>query len=68
MTTRPVFRVYEITFDDGYIGRIAMSAVREVSFRQEIAEGERTGIVDMKFLLETEDRNEARALAGGCEV
>src|SRR5690606_36978125 len=52
MTTRPIFRVYEIKFDDGFVGRIAMSALREVSFRQEIAEGERTGIMGMKLLLE----------------
>ena len=62
-----VYRVYEITFDDGFVGRVAMSALREISFRQEIAEGKRTGIVDMRILAETEDRNEARALAG-CEI
>lgn len=28
------FRVYEVTFDDGYVGRIAMSALRETSFRR----------------------------------
>lgn len=63
-----IFRVYEITFDDGYVGRIAMSALRELSFRQEIAEGKRTGIVDMQLIAETEDRNEARALADGWEI
>lgn len=68
MATRPVFRVYEIKFDDGFVGRIAMSALREMSFRQEIAEGKRTGIMGMTLLLETEDRNEARALAGDWEV
>ena len=68
MATRPIFRVYEIKFDDGFVGRVAMSALREMSFRQEIAEGERTGIVDMTLIAETEDRNEARALANGWEV
>lgn len=67
MTTRPVFRVYEIKFDDGFVGRVAMSALREMSFRQEIEEG-RTGIVGMKLIAETEDRNEARMLADGWEV
>ena len=62
------FRVYEITFNDGYVGRVAMSALREVSFRQEIANGERTGIVSMKLIAETTDRNEARKLAGGWEI
>lgn len=68
MATRPVFRVYELTFDDGYVGRVAMSALREISFRQEIAEGKRTGIVDMMLIAETESRNEARALAGDWEI
>lgn len=63
-----VFRVYEITFNDGYVGRVAMSALRELSFRQEIAEGKRTGIVEMQLIAETEDRNEARALADGWEI
>lgn len=63
-----VFRVYEITFDDGYVGRVAMSALREMSFRREIAEGKRTGIAGMRLIAETEDRNEARALAGGWEI
>lgn len=62
------FRVYEMTFDDGSVGRVAMSALRETSFRQEIAEGKRTGIVDMQLIAETEDRNEARTLAGGWEI
>jgi len=60
--------VYEITFNDGFIGRVAMSALREASFRQEIAEGRRVGIVSMQLIAETEDRNKARALAGGWEV
>ena len=63
-----LYRVYEIKFADGFVGRVAMSAVREVSFRQEIAEGERIGIVDMTLIAETEDRNEARMLADGWEV
>ena len=63
-----IFRVYEITFDDGYVGRVAMSALREMSFRREIAEGKLTGIVGMRLIAETEDRNEARALAGGWEI
>ena len=63
-----IFRVYEITFDDGYVGRVAMSALREMSFRQEITEGQWNGIVDMTLVAETEDRNEARALAGGWEI
>lgn len=63
-----VYRVYEITFDDGFVGRVAMSALREISFRQEIAEGKRAGIVSMKLIAETEDRNEARSLADGCEI
>jgi len=63
-----VFRVYELKFDDGFIGRVAMSALRELSFRQEIAEGRRVGIVGMQLIAETEDRNEARALAGGWEI
>lgn len=62
------FRVYELKFDDGFVGRVAMSALREMSFRQEIANGERTGIVSMKLLTETTDRNEARKLAGGWEI
>jgi len=62
-----IFRVYEITFNDGFVGRVAMSALREVSFRREIANGERTGIVDMKLIAETTDRNEARKLAD-CEI
>lgn len=62
------FRVYEITFVDGFVGRAAMSELREMSFRQEIAEGKLTGIVGMKLLAETEDRNEARTLAGGWEI
>ena len=68
MATGLVFRVYELTFDDGFVGRVAMSALREMSFRQEIAEGKRTGIVDMRLVAETEDRNEARALADGWEI
>lgn len=68
MATRPVFRVYEITFDDGSVGRVAMSALRETSFRQEIAEGRRTGIVGMQLVAETKDRNEARMLADGWEI
>lgn len=63
-----MFRVYELKFDDGYIGRVAMSALRETSFRQEITEGKRTGIVDITLIAETEDRNEARRLAGGWEI
>lgn len=63
-----MYRVYELTFDDGYVGRVAMSALREVSFRREIAEGKRTGIVDMRLIAETEDRNEARALSDGWEI
>lgn len=63
-----LYRVYELKFDDGYIGRVAMSALRETSFRQEITEGRRTGIVDMTLIAETEDRNKARALAGGWEI
>ena len=68
MANKLIFRVYEITFDDGSVGRVAMSAVREVSFCREIAEGKRTGIVDMKLIAETENRNEARILADGWEV
>ena len=63
-----IYRVYEITFDDGFVGRVAMSALRERSFRQEITEGKRTGIVNMQLIAETEDRNEARKLAGGWEI
>lgn len=63
-----LFRVYEITFDDGFVGRVAMSALRELSFRQEITEGRWTGIAGMRLVAETEDRNEARALAGGWEI
>jgi len=63
-----IFRVYEITFDDGFVGRVAMSALRELSFRQEINDGKRAGIVSMRLIAETEDRNEARALAGGWEI
>lgn len=63
-----MFRVYEITFDDGFVGRVAMSALRETSFRQEITEGRRTGIVDMTLIAETEDRNKARILADGWEI
>lgn len=62
------FRVYEITFNDGFVGRVAMSTLREISFRQEIAEGKRTGIAHMQLIAETEDRNKARALANGCEI
>lgn len=63
-----IFRVYELTFDDGFVGRVAMSALREASFRREIAEGKRVGIVSMRLIAETEDRNEARALADGWEI
>ena len=63
-----LYRVYELKFDDGYVGRVAMNALREVSFRQEIAEGKRTGIMGMTLIAETEDRNEARMLADGWEV
>lgn len=63
-----IFRVYELTFDDGYIGRVAMSALREMSFRQEITEGRWSGLVGMQLIAETEDRNEARALADGWEI
>lgn len=63
-----IFRVYEVTFDDGYVGRVAMSALREMSFRQEINEGRRVGIASMQLIAETEDRNEARALADGWEI
>src|SRR5690606_21150989 len=63
-----IYRVYEITFDDGYVGRIAMSALRERSFRQEITEGKRTGIAHMQLIAETADRNKARALADGWEI
>lgn len=62
-----MYRVYEITFADGFVGRVAMSALRELSFRQEITGG-KTGIVDMKLIAETEDRNVARTLAGGWEI
>lgn len=65
---RVIFRVYELTFDDGFIGRVAMNELREMSFRREITDGERTGIVGMKLIAETEDRNEARALADGWEI
>lgn len=65
---RVIFRVYEITFNDGYVGRVAMSALRELSFRQEINEGRRVGIASMQLIAETEDRNEARALADGWEI
>ncbi len=68
MVNKLVFRVYELTFDDGFVGRVAMSALREMSFRQEIAEGKRTGIVSMKLVAETKNRNEARSLADGWEI
>lgn len=68
MATGLVFRVYELTFDDGFVGRVAMSELREMSFRQEIAEGKRTGIVSMKLVAETKNRNEARSLADGWEI
>lgn len=63
-----MYRVYRLTMDDGFVGFVAMSALREISFREQIARGELVGIETMDLVAETPDRNGARVLANGNEA
>lgn len=60
---KPVFRVFKMTLDDGTDSHIAMSDLREMSFREELANGRWPTIVSLELIHETEDRNEARNMA-----
>ncbi|QGP93414.1 hypothetical protein MGLY_28220 [Neomoorella glycerini] len=64
---KPVYRLYEARNpgeSDVYL--VAMSDLRELSFRKEIARGERPMQL-IRLVVETSDRNEARNIAD-CEV
>jgi hypothetical protein len=64
----PMYRVYEArNHDETGAYQVAVSAVREISLREEIASGERRMAL-LRMVLETDDRNEARAAAGGMEI
>ncbi len=64
---KPVYRVYEAQNPgESEVYRVAMSGLRELSFREEIARGERL-VQLIRLVAETDDRNEARAQAD-CEV
>ncbi|RJO61956.1 MAG: hypothetical protein C4542_05235 [Dehalococcoidia bacterium] len=62
-----IYRIYEArnVGEDG-VYRVAMSSVREVSFRGEIARGKRL-VHLLRMVAETDDRNKARQMAD-CEA
>ncbi|WP_143106775.1 hypothetical protein [Neomoorella thermoacetica] len=60
---KPTYRVYEArNLGESDIYRVAMSDLRELSFREEIARGERPMQL-IRLVAETGDRNEARNMA-----
>lgn len=64
---RPVYRVYEAQVaGEEATFLVAVSDIREVSLREEIARGERLMQL-LRLVAETGDRNEAREMAN-CEM
>ena len=64
---RPVYRVYEAQVaGEKATFLVAMSDIREVSLRKEIARGERLMRL-IRLVAETDDRNAAREMAN-CEM
>lgn len=60
-----LYRVYDAKLkDEDEQIRFCISSIREVSFREEVKKGEfLIDLESMKLVLETEDRNVARAMA-----
>jgi len=62
-TMKPVYRVYEArNLGESDVYRVAVSDLRELSFREEIARGERLMQL-IRLVDQTGDRNEARNMA-----
>jgi hypothetical protein len=59
---KPIYRIYEATIPgEGKPFRISVSALREISLREEIRQGHRQMEIG-SLITEVSDRNEARAM------